>query len=302
MTDSQTLGSRGDGSLLSDVLAAYIEEAERLDESARRHLRETYVGDYPELADRLKGHFDDEDFVGRALRPIVQLAPSFSRYSQLSRIGHGAMGVVYKGFDEELKRWVALKIATVDDALPAEARRIRAEAESMARLTHRNIVKVYDVRDEGGSAVISMELIPDGSLEDRRDELANDQRAIARMMVDLARAVHHAHQRGILHRDLKPANVLVAREEHGGFHPYVSNFGLAKPMDAADPKMRWGMASSNGMTPSSASTAWSRRDYQLPTTNDQLKRPGSAFAPPGLVLKGRPEGRPLLRLLRAFRA
>ena len=82
----------------------------------------------------------------------------------LSKIGSGAMGVVYRGFDEELKRWVALKVATVEDATPDEVRRIRVEAESMARLTHRNIVKVYDVRDEGGSTVISMELIPDGSL------------------------------------------------------------------------------------------------------------------------------------------
>jgi serine/threonine-protein kinase len=233
MDDSPTRLS-ADGSLLSSVIAQYIEEAERLDASARHGLRTRYLDAHPGLADVLKRHFDDEDFAGVTLRPVVHLEPIFVRYSQLSKIGHGAMGVVYKGFDEELKRWVALKVATVDDASPAEARRIRVEAESMARLTHRNIVKVYDVRDEGGSTVISMELIADGSLEDHLDALRNEPRAIARMMVDLARAVHHAHQRGILHRDLKPANVLVAREEHGAFHPYVSDFGLAKPIHAAD--------------------------------------------------------------------
>jgi serine/threonine-protein kinase len=234
MSDSQSRDVREDASLLSTVIAQYIDAAERLDASARHHLRASYVAAHPELADRLRSHFDDEDVVGETLRPVSHLQPTFARYSQLSKIGHGAMGVVYKGFDEELKRWVALKIATVDDAAPAEARRIRREAESMARLTHRNIVKIYDVREEGGSTVISMELIPEGSLEDHRDELARDQPAIARMMVDLARAVHHAHQRGIIHRDLKPANVLVGREEHGIFHPYVSDFGLAKPMDAAE--------------------------------------------------------------------
>jgi serine/threonine-protein kinase len=234
MDDSDTRSLPDDGSLLSSVIALYIEEAECLDASARQELRNKYLEAHPDIADRLRSHFDDEDFVGRTLRPVVQLVPSFARYSRLSKIGSGAMGVVYRGFDEELKRWVALKVATVEEATPDEVRRIRVEAESMARLTHRNIVKVYDVRDEAGSTVISMELIPDGNLEDHREELRHNQRAIATMMVDLARAVHHAHQRGILHRDLKPANVLVARDEDGGFHPYVSDFGLAKPTQAAE--------------------------------------------------------------------
>ena len=235
MSSSEIRDGEGDASLLSQVIASYLEDADRLgDHAERQRLRDAYLAANPHLADRLKGHFEDEDVVGRTLRPVAHVEPRFARYSQLSKIGHGAMGVVYRGFDEELKRWVALKVATVDETSPGEARRIRVEAESMARLTHRNIVKVYDVRAEAGSTVISMELIPDGSLEDRLGELADNARARATLMVDLARAVHHAHQRGILHRDLKPANVLIAREEHGGFHPYVSDFGLAKPMDAAD--------------------------------------------------------------------
>jgi serine/threonine-protein kinase len=225
----------GEERLLSHVIAAYLEEAERAGgHSERGLLRDRYVDTHPEIANHLRRHFEHEDFFGRSLGRAVRVEPRSSRYSQLTEIGQGAMGVVYKGFDDELKRWVALKVATFEDASPGEARRIRREAESMARLTHRNIVKVYDVRDEGGNTLISMELVPDGSLQDHLGELTHDQRAIARLMVDLARAVHHAHQRGILHRDLKPANVLVAQEEHGAFHPYVSDFGLAKPMDAAD--------------------------------------------------------------------
>ena len=235
MADSRTRDLDGEDGLLSHVIAEYLEEAEKADgHVARGRLRDKYVGAHPEFADHLRRHFEHEDFFGQSLRRTVHVEPRSSRYSQLTEIGQGAMGVVYKGFDDELKRWVALKVATFRDASPGEARRIRLEAESMARLTHRNIVKVYDVRDEDGSTLISMELIPDGSLQDHLGELADDQRAIARLMVDLARAVHHAHQRGILHRDLKPANVLLAREEHGVFHPYVSDFGLAKPMDAAD--------------------------------------------------------------------
>jgi hypothetical protein len=240
VTPVETAGSEtrdaddGDDRVLTRVIAAYLDDADRLHDRAERpRLRDEYVAANPQHAEQLKQHFADEDALDRTLRPLAAVEPRFARYSQLSRIGNGAMGVVYSGFDEELKRWVALKVATGDETSPREARRIRVEAESMARLTHRNIVKVYDVRAEGGTTVISMELIPDGSLEDHLGELADNGRAIARLMVDLARAVHHAHQRGILHRDLKPANVLLSREEHG-FHPYVSDFGLAKPMDAAD--------------------------------------------------------------------
>ena len=80
MSDPQTRDLRQEGSLLSTVIAQYIEAAERLDDSARQQLRDTYVAAHPELAELLKSHFDDEDFVGRTLRPVAHLQPSFARY------------------------------------------------------------------------------------------------------------------------------------------------------------------------------------------------------------------------------
>jgi serine/threonine-protein kinase len=142
---------------------------------------------------------------------------------------------VYKAFDQSLKRWVALKVPALDQDPPSERRRIRSEAESMAQLEHRHIVRVFDVSDEGSDTVISMELIAGGSLQEHLSTFVRDPSGTARLMVALARGVHHAHQRGILHRDLKPSNVLLGRDEDGTFHPYVSDFGLAKPIPVTAP-------------------------------------------------------------------
>jgi serine/threonine-protein kinase len=111
--------------------------------------------------------------------------------------------------------------------MSGDHQRLRAEAENLARLTHHNIVRVFDVAEHDGRTVISMELIEGGSLHDHGDRFRNDPRALAALMVAIARGVHYAHQRGILHRDLKPSNVLLGGEPQDPSHPYVSDFGLA---------------------------------------------------------------------------
>ena len=131
---------------------------------------------------------------------------------------------------------MALKIPSFDVGTIREARRFRVEAQSMARLEHRNIVRVLDVTDYQGRPVLSMELVSGGSLDQHLERFRNNQRSLATLMVDIARGVHHAHQRGILHRDLKPSNILLDTDEHGPDHPHVSDFGLAKPMDVSEPR------------------------------------------------------------------
>jgi serine/threonine-protein kinase len=111
--------------------------------------------------------------------------------------------------------------------MSGDRQRLRAEAENLARLTHHNIVRVFDVAEHDRHTVISMELIEGGSLQEHADRFRSDPRALAALMVAIARAVHYAHQRGILHRDLKPSNVLLDGDSHGAPHPYVSDFGLA---------------------------------------------------------------------------
>ncbi len=145
-----------------------------------------------------------EPAVSRSEFPVVP------GYEILGEIGRGGMGVVYRARQIGLKREVALKmIRTGDRPRPRELARFRAEAEAAARLTHPNIVQIYEVGDDADRPYLALEYVGGGSLAQRLDGTPMPVRPAAELVETLARAMHHAHQRGVVHRDLKPANILV---------------------------------------------------------------------------------------------
>ena len=188
-----------------------------------------------------------EDVVGPAVDPFLTIAdPSsgrsdpaepargekiryFGDYRLLEKIGEGGMGVVYRAHQISLNRPVAVKMIRPGRFSGGEdLRRFQNEAEAVANLDHPNIVPILEVGEHRDRRYFSMKLIPGRSLAGRLADYAADPRDAALLMADVARAIHHAHQRGILHRDLKPGNVLVDAEGK----PHVTDFGLAKRIEA----------------------------------------------------------------------
>jgi WD40 repeat protein len=154
--------------------------------------------------------------------------PTVPGYEILRELGRGGMGVVYQARQTKLGRVVALKmILSGAHAGPDDLARFRTEAEAIARLQHPNIVQVFEVGEHGGLPFFSLEFCPGGSLEKKLNGTPLPPREAAKLVEELARAMHAAHRENVVHRDLKPANVLLAADGT----PKITDFGLAKKLD-----------------------------------------------------------------------
>ncbi len=164
---------------------------------------------------------------GAATNPPPDFILNIPGVEILSELGRGGMGVVYKARQTGLNRLCALKIILPGEHNAAEfGARFLAEAETIARLKHPNVVQIYGLGDHDGRPYFEMEYVEGGSLAARLTGTPWAPGPVASLVAVLARAVGDAHSLGIVHRDLKPANILLT----AGGEPKVSDFGLARSL------------------------------------------------------------------------
>lgn len=236
---------------LEAIMARYLHAKE----AGENTKIEDWVAQYPDFAKELRAFVDNMQHVAQGLKPMKRSIDSlaatnqfgltepehpaaqatlftnlryFGDYELLHEIARGGMGIVFRAKQISLNRCVAVKMILAGRlASPESEARFCLEAQAAASLDHPHIVPIYEIGEHEGQRYFSMKLIEGSSLalvgKSRGGKEISIEQSVGIMAI-VARAVHHAHQRGILHRDIKPANILLDAQQM----PHVTDFGLAK--------------------------------------------------------------------------
>ena len=146
------------------------------------------------------------------------------RFELVEELGSGAFGTVWRARDTQLDRDVAVKIPRRTEVSAADIEDVMREARVAAQLNHAQIVSVHEVGHDGERIYIVSDLIRGASLDKWSDKQPLTFTQAAELCREVALALHHAHESGVIHRDLKPANIMIDEERR----PYLTDFGLAK--------------------------------------------------------------------------
>jgi serine/threonine protein kinase/formylglycine-generating enzyme required for sulfatase activity len=210
------------------VIASYQADVD----AGRKPNPQELLARYPHLALQLRAFFSNEDALEGHMGPLAGAGPAplehpqrIGRYRVLCVLGEGGFGVVYKGYDDDLRREVAIKVPhrkLVDR--PEDAEAYLTEARTVANLDHPNIVPVHDVGSgEQFPCYVVSKYIDGSTLAQRiKDNRPPVPEAVA-LVATVAETLHYAHKQGLVHRDIKPGNILLDRSGK----PFVADFGLA---------------------------------------------------------------------------
>jgi len=157
----------------------------------------------------------------------------YGRYQIVRELGKGSMGVVYEAHDPQIDRLVALKVLRPDLVTTEEfLQRFLKEAKAIGRLSHPNVVTVYDVGRDHGTIYIAMELVAGDHFEKIMEEKEFTEKEIVDLGMQVARILDYAHRNGIVHRDIKPSNIILG--PNGQLK--IADFGIAHIEDPSAPQ------------------------------------------------------------------
>lgn len=175
----------------------------------------------------------DDNKTNRSLEETMAAVPEsvkqekipkkIGRYEIISELGRGGMGVVFQARDTKLNRIVALKVLIGNILTQERKARFFAEAQSMAKLNHENIIKLYDYGDDNGVCFFTMDYIEGQTLDKLLKQKPMSPKKTAILIEKICHAMSYCHSQKIIHRDLKPSNIMIKEGK-----PYVMDFGIAK--------------------------------------------------------------------------
>jgi len=171
----------------------------------------------------------ETDTMTNGVPTVPQRVPVIPGYTDLTLIGRGAVGAVYRATQVKLNRPVAIKVLLGQAfSNPEDEARFRAEALTVARLQHPNVIQILDIGEDTEVPFLAVEFMEGGTLESRMTGKPLSIPDALRMVYQIARGVGAVHAKGVVHRDLKPANILLTADGV----PKVADFGLAKQLGA----------------------------------------------------------------------
>ena len=241
---------------VANVLDQYLEDIQNGRACSRAELLEKH----PDIQEPLKDYLGSIEMVAGLGVGGDLLVKQLGDFEIVKQIGCGAMGVVYLANQLSLKRQVALKVLRYTVVGEQATKRFEREAELVATLRHPNIVPIYSSDQQDGSNFLAMRLVDGQSLAQWSAEegVQRHPKQIAAWGAQVARALAHAHQQGIIHRDVKPSNLLMEQD-----HIWLTDFGLARRFDDLRMSMTGAMLGTpNYMSPEQAAPSRHPTDHR----------------------------------------